>query len=85
MGWFTGGGVSMLFAANYGHMVKRLFQIASVGALGYPSYGLDKEGNKVLLTTKEEFRSYKIKISMLKALNNKDKAYYKKIWILQYI
>lgn len=79
-GWSTGGGVSMLFSANYGHMVNRLFLIASVGAVGYPSYGKDDEGNKVLLTTKEEIRFDETKIAMLEALEKKDKNYYKKVW-----
>lgn len=80
LGWSTGGGVSMLFTATYGHMVNRLFLIASAGALGYPSYDTTEEGNKKLLTTKEAIANDPAKLKMLEALSNKDKQYYRTVW-----
>lgn len=80
VGWSTGGAVSMHFTANYGHMVNRLFLLASAGALGYPSYRIDENGNRILLRTKEEIAIDPAKVGFLKAIENKDKEFYKKIF-----
>ncbi len=80
LGWSTGGAISMLFAANYGHLVNRLFLVSSVGITGFQSYSRGENGNKTLFTTKEEFIQDKNKKELLKAFKNQDKEYYKMLW-----
>ncbi|SKC48137.1 intracellular short-chain-length polyhydroxyalkanoate depolymerase [Maledivibacter halophilus] len=80
LGWSTGGAVSMLFCSSYGYMVNRLFLIASAPASGYHSYAVDAHGNKTLLKSKKEIQEDPIKIELLRALENKDRDYYKKVW-----
>lgn len=80
LGWSTGGAVSMLFCSSYGYMVNRLFLIDSAGVSGYHSYAVDAESNKTLLKSKKEIQEDPIKIKQLKALESKDKDYYRKIW-----
>ncbi len=80
LGWSTGGAVSMLFCSSYGYMISRLILVASAGVSGYHSYGIETDGSKILLKTKKEMKEDSNKIAQLKALENKDKAYYKSLW-----
>ncbi|MFW5787226.1 MAG: alpha/beta fold hydrolase [Halanaerobiales bacterium] len=84
MGWSTGGGVAMKFAANYGDYVKKLILMESVGTKGYPIFKKDKEGKPIpgeLLSDKEEIAEDPVQVKpVLKAYKNKDKETMKTIW-----
>lgn len=80
LGWSTGGAVSLYFTSSYPKHVNRLFLIASAGVSGYHSYEVNKDGEKRLLTSKQEIMLEPSKMAFENALNQKDEAYYKKIW-----
>jgi pimeloyl-ACP methyl ester carboxylesterase len=60
MGWSTGGGVVMQFAADYPEYVEKLILLASVSTRGYPFYAENEKGEPDLsrrLTTKAEMEA----------------------------
>lgn len=84
LGWSTGGGVAMLYAAKYPEMVNKMFLIESVGIQGYPIFKKDEEGQPIFsefLLTKEEIANDPIQVApVLDAIDKKDKEFYKNLW-----
>lgn len=80
LGWSTGGAVSMFFCSSYGYRVNRLLLVASAGVSGYHSYGIDSNGEKRLLNSRDQLEKDPSKMELLEALRNKDRKYYKNMW-----
>ncbi|MGM0437268.1 MAG: alpha/beta fold hydrolase [Bacillota bacterium] len=84
MGWSTGGGVAMDFAADNSKYVKKLILMESVGTKGYPIFKKDENGKPIpgeLLSTKKEIASDPVQVlPVLNAYENKDKETMKMIW-----
>lgn len=84
MGWSTGGGVCMIFAANYPRYVDKLILLESVGTRGYPILKKDEKGKPIkdeFLKTKEEIAQDPVQVvPILNAYNNKDKDFLKVVW-----
>jgi len=84
MGWSTGGGIAMDFAADNPEYVQKLILMESVGTKGYPIFKKDKNGNPIpgeLLSTKEEIANDPVQVlPVLNAYENKDKETMKMIW-----
>ncbi|POZ91410.1 alpha/beta fold hydrolase [Petrotoga sp. SL27] len=84
MGWSTGEGVCMIFAADYPSYVDKLILMESVGTRGYPILKKDGEGKPIkdeFLKTKEEIAQDPVQvIPILSAYNNKDKDFLKVVW-----
>lgn len=84
MGWSTGGGVALDFAADNHEYVKKLILMESVGTKGYPIFKKDENGKPIpgeLLSTKEEIANDPIQVlPVLNAYENKDKDTMKMIW-----
>ena len=80
LGWSTGGAVAMLFTIYYGYMIDNLYLLATASISGYHSYQVNDKTDKVLLKTKAEIASDKQKIEILRAIKNKDRVFYKKMW-----
>jgi len=84
MGWSTGGGVAMDFAADNPEYVKKLILMESVGTKGYPIFKKDENGKPIpgeLLSTKEEIANDPVQVlPVLNAYKNKDKDTMKMIW-----
>jgi pimeloyl-ACP methyl ester carboxylesterase len=84
MGWSTGGGVAMQFAADYPTYVQKLILLASVSTRGYPFLKADETGaskNSVRLKTREEIAHDKVKtIPVLTAYQTKNKEFLRSLW-----
>ncbi len=84
IGWSTGGGVCMVFAADYPEYVEKLILLESVGTRGYPIFKKDVTGKPIIgefLKTKEEIAQDPIQVlPILNAYKNKDKEMLKRIW-----
>jgi len=84
VGWSTGGGVAMQFAADYPEMVKNLILVESVGIMGYPIYRKDEKGLPILtelLQTKEDVAADFVQVlPILNAYEKKDKDFLKVVW-----
>lgn len=84
IGWSTGGGVCMVFAADYPEYVEKLILLESVGTRGYPILKKDITGKPIIvefLKTKEEIAQDPIQVlPILNAYKNKDKEMLKRIW-----
>ncbi|WP_084389046.1 alpha/beta fold hydrolase [Fusibacter sp. 3D3] len=84
VGWSTGGGIAMQFAADNPGLVKRLVLLESVGASGYPMYFKDEKGHPDLsrpLMTKSEIASDPVQVApVLEALSKGDSAFYRALW-----
>ena len=84
VGWSTGGGVGMQFAADNPELVKRLVLLESVGPSGYPMYLKDEEGQPDLsrpLMTKSEIAADPVQVApVLEALAKGDAAFYRALW-----
>lgn len=84
MGWSTGGGVAMDFAADNPDYIKKLILLESVGTKGYPIYKKDENGQPIpgeLLSTKEEIANDPVQVlPVLNAYQSKDKDTMKMIW-----
>ncbi|MFT9849142.1 intracellular short-chain-length polyhydroxyalkanoate depolymerase [Aneurinibacillus sp. REN35] len=84
MGWSTGGGVSMDFAADHPHKVEKLILLASVGTRGYPIFKKDEHGQPDMrqpLRTKEEISQDLVQVlPILRAYETKDKATLRQVW-----
>ncbi|MDY6765220.1 MAG: alpha/beta hydrolase [Halobacteria archaeon] len=84
MGWSTGGGVAMKFAANHPDYVEKLVLMESVGTKGYPIYRKDENGEPIPdqpLTTKEEIAQDPVQVApILKAYEEDNKELVKQIW-----
>jgi pimeloyl-ACP methyl ester carboxylesterase len=84
LGWSTGGGICMQFAADNPDLVKRLVLVESVGIMGYPINKKDASGMPIpdqFLMTKEEVADDPIQVKpVLDALEAKDGDFYKALW-----
>lgn len=84
MGWSTGGGVAMDFAADHPHKVNKLILLASVGTRGYPIFQKDEHGQPIMtqpLHTKEEIAQDLVQVlPILRAYEAKDKNTLRQIW-----
>ena len=84
LGWSTGGGVAMEFAAKYPENIEKLILVESVGIKGYPIFRKDESGQPIigdLLKTKEEIALDPVQvIPILSAYENKDRGFLKYIW-----
>lgn len=78
MGWSTGGGAAMQFAADYPQMTEKLVLLASLSTRGFPLYRVNEAGEPVLserLKTKEEIKGDPVRyipLSGAYATRNKD-------------
>jgi pimeloyl-ACP methyl ester carboxylesterase len=84
VGWSTGGGVGMQFAANHPSYVQKLVLIASVSTRGYPFFKADETGQPILserLRTKKEISEDPAKtIPVLTAYGSKNKDFLRALW-----
>lgn len=84
LGWSTGGGVAMVFAARHSEKVNKMFLVDSVGIQGYPIYAKDEQGKPIfseLLLNRDEIASDTVQVApVLTALEMKDKEYYRALW-----
>ncbi|MDK2867400.1 MAG: hypothetical protein PWP51_1905 [Clostridiales bacterium] len=84
LGWSTGGGICMQFAADNPDLVNRLILVESVGLMGYPINKKDASGAPIpdqFLMTKEEVAADPIQVKpVLDALAAKDGDFYKALW-----
>lgn len=84
MGWSTGGGVAMDFAADHSQKVNKLILLASVGTRGYPIFKKDEHGQPIMtqpLHTKEEIAQDLVQVlPILRAYETKDKDTLRQIW-----
>ncbi|WP_207736226.1 intracellular short-chain-length polyhydroxyalkanoate depolymerase [Fusibacter ferrireducens] len=84
VGWSTGGGIAMQFAADNPDITKRLVLLESVGVTGYPLYLKDEAGQPDLsrpLMTKSEIAADPIQVApVLEALSKGDSAFYRALW-----
>jgi len=77
MGWSTGGGVVMEFAAAYPEYVNKLVLLESVSTRGYPFYADDENGQPDLtrrLKTKAEMEALGRTLAVQSAYDRKDKG-----------
>jgi 2-hydroxy-6-oxonona-2,4-dienedioate hydrolase len=86
IGWSTGGGVIMEYAARYPEQVENLVLVESVGVKGYPMLKKDGAGKIIpgeLIKTREEVAEDVVQVTpVLQALKNKDKSFYRMVWDL---
>ncbi len=84
MGWSTGGGVVMDFAADNPEYIKKVILMESVGTKGYPIFKKDENGQPIiseLLSSKKEIAKDPVQVlPVLQAYENKDKETMKMIW-----
>lgn len=84
LGWSTGGGIIMQFAADNPELVKRLILLDSVGISGYPLFKKDTNGQPILtslLKEKDEIAKDPIQVApVLEALEKGDRNFYKALW-----
>ncbi|WP_408955092.1 alpha/beta fold hydrolase [Natroniella sp. ANB-PHB2] len=84
MGWSTGGGVIMEFAASYPDDVEKLVLLEAVSTRGYPIFKKNEKGEPIpgeLLSTREEIAKDPVQVvPILKTYKNQDKERLKIIW-----
>lgn len=81
MGWSTGGGVAMQFAADYPSLVKQCVLLASASTRGYPFYTTDSEGKMTRCLTIEEVEQDPTKtIPVQQAYDSKNKSFLRYMW-----
>lgn len=84
LGWSTGGGIAMIFAANNPELVKRVILMESVGIKGYPMYKKDASGCTIPsepLMTKDEIEADVVQVTpVLEALRKGNGLFYKGLW-----
>ncbi|MEC9488381.1 MAG: alpha/beta hydrolase [Halanaerobium sp.] len=83
IGWSTGGGIGMEYAASYPEDVGKLILLESVSTRGFPIPKTDERGQPVggFVTTREEIASNPVHVlPLLHAYQNEDKQLLKKIW-----
>ncbi len=84
LGWSTGGGIIMHFAADNPELVKRLILLDSVGITGYPLFKKDANGQPIvteLLTEKDEIAKDPVQVApVLDAIERGDKSFYRSLW-----
>ncbi|MFZ5353268.1 MAG: alpha/beta fold hydrolase [Bacillota bacterium] len=86
VGWSTGGGICMQFAADYPELVKKLVLIETVSYLGYPIYRKSQAGQALtgeVYSSREEMASDPVQVApALAAMENKDFGYMNMLWDL---
>lgn len=84
LGWSTGGGIALQFAADNPDLVKRVILMESVGVTGYPMYKKDSEGQPLLdkpLMTKVDIEADPVQVApVLKAIEKRNGAFYMALW-----
>jgi pimeloyl-ACP methyl ester carboxylesterase len=84
MGWSTGGGVAMDFAADHPEKVEKLILLSSVGTRGYPIFKKDEHGQPIMtqpLRTKEDISQDLVQVlPILRAYETRDKDMLRQIW-----
>lgn len=84
VGWSTGGGVAMQFAADYHEYLENLILVESVGITGYPMFKKSVNNQPIIgefLRTKEEISKDPVQVlPILNAIERKDKETYRTIW-----
>jgi pimeloyl-ACP methyl ester carboxylesterase len=78
VGWSTGGGVCMQFAADYPEQVKKLILMASMSTRGYPYYQFGADGlpdTSRRLTTREEMLALPLTQTVSAAEARRDKGF----------
>jgi pimeloyl-ACP methyl ester carboxylesterase len=83
VGWSTGGGVAMEYAADHADRVARVVLVAPASTRGYPIYRKDEEGRPTdePLTTKEEIANDPVQVApLLAAYENEDREALRTIW-----
>ncbi len=83
VGWSTGGGVALKFAAKYPHRTETVSLIESASYRGYPIFEKDEnfKPTEKLYVSKEAMANDPVQVAPpQKALENKDKPFMKKIW-----
>ena len=83
VGWSTGGGVAMEFAADNPDRVRKLVLMAPVSTRGYPIYRKDETGAPTdeLLTTREEIATDPVQVvPVVEAQETDDGATMRAIW-----
>ena len=84
VGWSTGGGIALKFAAKYPQLTEALILIESASYRGYPIYEKDENytSTKQLYTSKEAMAHDPVQVlPALKAIENQDLEFMKKIWM----
>ncbi|WP_047150777.1 intracellular short-chain-length polyhydroxyalkanoate depolymerase [Aneurinibacillus tyrosinisolvens] len=86
VGWSTGGGVAMDFAADYPDYVEKLILLASVGTRGYPLFkknGLGQPDFTTPLRTKEEIAQDPVQVVPIQnAYDSRNKGMLRQVWNL---
>jgi pimeloyl-ACP methyl ester carboxylesterase len=84
VGWSTGGGVAMDFAADHPEKVEKLILLASVSTRGYPIFKKNEHGRPDFaypLRTKEEIAQDPVQVlPILRAYETRDKVMLRHIW-----
>lgn len=84
MGWSTGGGVALDYAAHYPNDVEKLLLMCSASTRGYPIYRKDEHGLPMLdqpLHTREEIAQDPIQVlPILHAYQERNKEMLRIIW-----
>jgi len=84
LGWSTGGGICLQFAADNPEIVRRLVLVESVGITGYPMFHKDVDGQPILdkpLLTKEDVALDPVQVRpVLEAIEKKDADFYRALW-----
>ncbi|MBP1936133.1 pimeloyl-ACP methyl ester carboxylesterase [Paenibacillus sediminis] len=83
VGWSTGGGVVMQYAADYPEQVKKLILLASMSTRGYPFYYDNEQGLPDLglrITTREGIEQLARTQMVSAAAVNRDKAFMKSLF-----
>lgn len=84
VGWSTGGGIALQFAADNPELTRRVVLLESVGITGYPIFKKDASGQPILTElamTKEEIESDPIQVApVLDAIKRGDSEFYKNLW-----
>ncbi|WP_254544164.1 intracellular short-chain-length polyhydroxyalkanoate depolymerase [Halomarina pelagica] len=83
LGWSTGGGVAMEYAAAHPDRVERIVLVAPVSTRGYPIYRKDEDGQPTdePLTTREEIAADPVQVAPVqRAYDEADRDALRAIW-----
>lgn len=82
VGWSTGGGVAMQFAADYPGYAEKLILLASASTRGYPFYRVDERGQPVeRLQTRAEIAADPVRTQPIQAAyRQRNKAFLRNLW-----
>jgi pimeloyl-ACP methyl ester carboxylesterase len=84
VGWSTGGGVSMVIAAEHPELVDRMALVSPASTRGYPIYRKDETGQPIegdVLTTREEIAEDPVQVvPILQAQETENAEMMKAVW-----